>query len=737
MTGKGKSRKHIHGIRRRIGELVKDLEVDALYVEFWKICCTETLEDQRLIWSQGQRQVDIDSDVRPQENLYRTFNTMAKPKQSVYPRPPLGRDHDMEQEDSLQRIPQSRLNVRYGEVSTSTTSTPSAEASSRIFALHFLDQSHAQRLLQIHQYFEQVLNLKIDYYSRIALIVAFSTQGDMVTVQKIFRQWQQLANRSQSSTQQRQQQYGPGTGGKEMYSAVIRGLVGRNFEDPARRRHFLPPQDPTASEFRNHGATQIYAALELFYELLRKGGTPTFETYHSLVVGMSTFKNDMEAAELLLDHMLIKKKKPYVQVLHVMCREYTRRREFPAAERIFGMLKEYGIRPKAMTCNLMIKAVFQMSNIEALQYLEQRTLSNNQGLPEDLNARARQLKREKIYELRQYMRETGTAPDESTFSILFYGFGHLEDGYPDLMKTMVEMSQEQPRIEPNLPILTSLFFANLNHGKVKTAESILNQTLSSTHSERDAAAIVGIKRKGQTASPFGEQRRLQDGEVGEDANEDEKVVKIYNKLVMVPGKGSFHALMLAYVEQGDITGMERVLDKMIQIRQQQQQQQQQFQAQGGQNLQTRSGRLKTFKYRPTIPLVDLEADEYTANIMLLGYLKQRDLDKVDLIRKQILSRPDWKSSSLFWDREESRQQLTNFVREQSSKAIVERSLLDSDGDLPLLSRDMSLGDNVEGELDDDIEIDVATLSAKLRDLMKSSSSTSSSSSPSLSQDSKQ
>ncbi|KAF9094950.1 hypothetical protein BGX23_001314 [Mortierella sp. AD031] len=505
----------------------------------------------------------------------------------------------------------------------------------------------------MHQYFEQVLGIQIGYEARIALLVAFSSRGDMITTLNLFRQWQRPSSRLQTDR---------ATGGKEMYSAVIRGLIGRNFQDSERRSFYV--RDDPASGIRNQGVTQIYTALELFYDLLRQGGTPTFETYHSLIVGLSTFKNDMEAAELLLDHMIVRKKKPYVQVLHVMCREYARRKDFASVERIFGMLKEYGIRPRAVTCNIMLRAIFQMSTLEALQYLghshsaPHQFSRQEQPGEQDPNAIAEQLKRHKVQHLLEYMRENRTAPNERTFSILCYGFGHMKSGFPDLQELMAEMLQGPSALKPNLVVLNSLLFAHLNHSKIRKAESILDQISRSFHPFEDSYPHSTSPRQ-QTESPF----------LKQESRNAVSAVK------------------------------EQETDMAVDL--------------------------------PRIPM----ADEYTATIMLLGYLTQQDFRKVELIQQQIRAHPDWRSSSLFLDRDENRQELIDFVRHQSSKEIARRSLLQAGEDDD--SRDVNaaanttttkpLSGDLEGELDDDIEIDVTTLSAKLRGLMNSSPSSSSSS----------
>lgn len=628
------------------------------------------------------------------------------------------------------------------------------------FTMHFLGQSHAKRLLQMHQYFEQVLGIPIGYNARIALLVAFSSRGDMITTLNLFRQWQRP-----SSFRGAQTDRGGVGGGKEMYSVVIRGLVGRNFQDSERRSYYV--QDDPISGTRNQGVTQIYTALELFYDLLRQGGTPSFETYHSLIVGLSTFKNDMEAAELLLDHMIVKKKRPYVQVLHVMCREYARRKDFLAVERIFGMLKEYGIRPRAVTCNVMLRAIFQMSTLEALQYLGHTTTTlGNSNLPPshrepglNLDAMADQLKRQKVQHLREYMNENGTMPNDRTFSILCYGFGHMRSGFPDLQEVLVEMVQGPSAMKPSLVVLNSLLFAHLNHGKIRKAESILDQILLSFHPSEDLSFAQTPRRRQQSESPFRKQASA--STITTSTLKEENDLSDHNlpRIPMVPGKGAFHALMLAYVEQGDISSMERIVDKMIQA--QHQQQDQHYQRRQLAARLSKSSKGRSWSSSPILRhlKVDLEADEYTATIMLLGYLTRRDMVKVDLIQQQIRAHPDWRSSSLFLERDENRQELVDFVRHQSSKEIARRSLLQSateeeDGDFgesgqrsviedikaataagtaTTTTTTKPLSGDLQGELDDDIEIDVTTLSAKLRSLMNSSSpTTSSSSSPSSS-----
>lgn len=759
---------HTRRAQRRIDQLAHSLEVDALYIQFWRICQTATIEEQRLIWS-GNYDREPASSTTPnsnssnsignghrsaksrQESLYRAFNSPAKPKSSS---PPRGQ--------------QNTLKIPYCKPSSLTKSTAAAVTTTRTttstFTLHFLGQSHAKRLLQMHQYFEQVLGIPIGYNARIALLVAFSSRGDMITTLNLFRQWQRPCS-SSSRGGARTDRGGVG-GGKEMYSVVIRGLIGRSFQD-SERRSFYVQGDP-ASGIRNQGVTQVYTALELFYDLMRQGGTPTFETYHSLIMGLSTFKNDMEAAELLLDHMIFKKKRPYVQVLHVMCREYARRKDFLSVERIFGMLKEYGIRPRAVTCNVMLRAIFQMSTMEAIQYLGHTSSGNNipsphQELGQDLDAMADRLKRQKVQYLREYMHENGTMANDRTFSILCYGFGHMKSGFPDLQEVMVEMVQGPSAMEPSLVVLNSLLFAHLNHGKIRKAESILDQILQSFHPLEDLSYAQTPRRRQQSESPFSQQAPKSTPNITSALKEKEGTgvgAPLLPRIPMVPGKGAFHALMLAYVEQGDITSMERIVDKMIQT--QHQQQDQHYQRR---QLAARLSKLSKGQSRSSILQhlkVDLEADEYTATIMLLGYLTRRDFVKVDLVQQQIQAHPDWRSSSLFLDRDENRQELIDFVRHQSSKEIARRSLLESaaeeddeDGDdnnigqgtralgsssvedikatletgaTTTATKAKPLSGDLQGELDDDIEIDVTTLSAKLRGLMNSSTSTTSSSS---------
>ncbi|KAF9153862.1 hypothetical protein BG015_002413 [Linnemannia schmuckeri] len=763
------SMSHIRSAQRRIDQLAHNLEVDALYIQFWRICQTATIEEQRQIWS-GNYDRDPTSSTTStnsnsigngprsaksrQESLYRAFNSPTKPKSSS---PPRGQ--------------QDILKIPYGKPST-TAATTKSESKSAIaaaaarkmtmstFTLHFLGQSHAKRLLQMHQYFEQVLGIPIGYNARIALLVAFSSRGDMITTLNLFRQWQERPSSPSSRGAQTDRGGGGGVGiGKEMYSVVIRGLIGRNFQDSERRSFYV--QDDPASGIRNQGVTQVYTALELFYDLLRQGGTPSFETYHSLIVGLSTFKNDMEAAELLLDHMIVKKKRPYVQVLHVMCREYARRKDFLAVERIFGMLKEYGIRPRAVTCNVILRAIFQMSTLEALQYLGHTATSGNTNLSSpyrepglDFEAMADQLKRQKVQHLREYMHENGTMPNDRTFSILCHGFGHMKSGFPDLQEVVVEMMQGPSSMEPSLVVLNSLLFAHLNHGKIRKAESILDQILRSFHPIEDSSYAQTPRRRQQVESPFRKQASKSTTNTTSALKEATDVGEhLLPRIPMVPGKGAFHALMLAYVEQGDITSMERIVDKMIQA--QHQQRNQHYQRRQLVARLSKSSKARSQSSSSTLHhlKVDLEADEYTATIMLLGYLTRRDFVKVDLIQQQIRAHPDWRSSSLFLDRDENRQKLIDFVHYQSSKEIARRSLLQSateEGDddvgdsgqrstvddikaataagttMPVATKPLS-GD-LQGELDDDIEIDVTTLSAKLRGLMNSSPSTSPSSS---------
>ncbi|KAF9303017.1 hypothetical protein BGZ74_004472 [Mortierella antarctica] len=554
------------------------------------------------------------------------------------------------------------LEIPVNASSTSSTSTTHISTpSNQRFTLHYLEQSHRTRLLQMHQYFESVLGLTIGYYARIALLTAFSTAGDMITTTALFDSWRNQPIASGDTTHSRVRV------GKEMYSAVIRGLVGNHFQD-THYNPFRAARDARTS-VRNSGTTQVHAALELFYDLLRRGGTPTFETYHSLVVGMSVFKNDMEAAELLLDHMLVTKKRPYVQVLHVMIREYTRRREFRAAERLFDMLKEYRIRPKAVTCNMMLKAVFEMSPLEAQEYMGRKR--------QEVTA----FKRTKVAKLLAYMRHNKVELDQVTYSTLIYGFGHFPrgEGYPDMKRTMAELAQS--RIEPNLAVLSSLLFAHLQQGKLTRAEVFLDQMVRLSHQEQQDYSTsksedVRQDEFQQKPSPFARMSSQTNRH-----NYHEQQPSSLERAVL--GKGPFHAIMLAQIEHGDVSGMERVLDKMM------------------------AAAEDNHKFLLTLtpaevkrrPVMDLKADEHTAKIMLLGYLTARDFAKAELVQAQINARPEW-------------------AHLHQSLPLV---LQDAPRPVLLTDQDSVLGE-LEGELDDDIEIDVTTLSAKLRGLMKSAPS---------------
>ncbi|KAG0095585.1 hypothetical protein BGZ93_005695 [Podila epicladia] len=543
---------------------------------------------------------------------------------------------------------------------TSTSTTLSSNSSNQRFTLHYLEQSHRTRLLQMHQYFESVLGLTIGYYARIALLTAFSTAGDMITTTALFDSWRNQPIASGDTTRSRVRV------GKEMYSAVIRGLVGNNFQD-ANYNHIRAARDARTG-VRNNGTTQMHAALELFYDLLRRGGTPTFETYHSLIMGMSVFKNDMEASELLLDHMLLTKKRPYVQVLHVMIREYTRRREFRAAERLFDMLKEYRIRPKAVTCNMMLKAVFEMSPLEAQEYMGRKR--------QEVTA----FKRTKVAKLLAYMRHNKVELDQVTYSTLIYGFGHFPrgEGYPDMKRTMVELAQSQ--IEPNLAVLSSLLFAHLQQGKLAKAEVFLDQMVGLSHQQQQDYSLskseyIQQDEFQQTPSPFARMSSQNRH------NHYEQQSSSLDRAVL--GKGPFHAIMLAQIEHGDVSGMERVLNKLMAAAEDNQ------------------------KFLLTLtpaevkrrPVMDLKADEHTAKILLLGYLTARDFTKAELVQAQINARPEWAHLH----------QSLPLVLQDAPKPIL------------LTDQDSVLGE-LEGELDDDIEIDVTTLSAKLRGLMKSAPS---------------
>ncbi|KAG0334310.1 hypothetical protein BG000_008427 [Podila horticola] len=553
------------------------------------------------------------------------------------------------------------LEIPMASSATSTSTTRSPTPSNQSFTLHYLKQSHRTRLLQMHQYFESVLGLPIGYYARIALLTAFSTAGDMITTTALFDSWRHQPTTSGDTTHSRMRV------GKEMYSAVIRGLVGNNFQD-AHYNPFRAARDARIS-VRNNGTTQVHAALELFYDLLRRGGTPTFETYHSLIVGMSVFKNDMEASELLLDHMLVTKKKPYVQVLHVMIREYTRRREFRAAERLFDMLKEYRIRPKTITCNMMLKAVFEMSSLEAQEYMGRK--------PQEVTA----FKRTKVAKLLAYMRHNKVELDQVTYSTLIYGFGHFPhgEGYPDMKRTMVELAQS--RIEPNLAVLSSLLFAHLQQGKLKRAEMFLDQMMVLSHQEQQDYAMSKSEDAQQDEfqqmpSPFFRMSSQTNRN-----NYHEQQPSSLERAVL--GKGPFHAIMLAQIEHGDISGMERVLDKMM------------------------AAAEDNYKFLLTLtptevkrrPVVNLKADEHTAKILLLGYLAARDFAKAEMVQAQINARPEWAHLH----------QSLPLVLQDEPKPVL------------LTDHDSVLGE-LEGELDDNIEIDVTTLSAKLRGLMKSAPS---------------
>ncbi|KAG0349257.1 hypothetical protein BG004_000037 [Podila humilis] len=641
--------------QQRLRELAAAGDADGIYEEFWSTATTVPKTTQRSYWN-------MDSDTL--ESIYRAMNSRRRP---------VTRKVDTEEHVILPRTPIT---------GSLAESPPNPSPNDLPMALHYIESSHRARLLQIHQYIESILNLTASYYAQIALLNSFCSAGDMITAMKLFDRWRHQPSTGPSTKTKRRT-------GKEMYSVMIRGLVGRNFQD----RRFMPfrAARDTKTSMRNSGTTQIYAALELFYDLLRKGGTPTFETYHSLVVGMTAFKNDMEAAELLLDHMLVTKRKPYVQVLHVMIREYSRRRDFQAAERIFSMLREYRIRPRALTCNMVMKAVFEMSALEAQEYISQMmTLSDNgQGrnqLKSILEAKdpVSALKLWKVQEIRTYMRRNRVTDDQSTYSILIFGYGHLPSasGREPMKRIMSELAHSN--INPNLAVLSSLLFAHLQHN-VDKAEAMLDKMIAHSLEEQDRYLLFApssheVRVFHQAPSPFRSQATpFKPDSVGID---DEFSV---NTPQAVLGKGPFHALMLAMVERGDTGGMERVVDKMMAAAEEN----------NHRRLEQSAAQVKRR------PVADLKADENTAKIMLLGYLTARDFDKAATIQTYINSRPEWAhlhQHGITKTVEEARLQTPTVFELDQAKVFGE----------------------TEGGVDD-LEIDVTALSAKLRGQMESAS----------------
>ncbi|KAF9427495.1 hypothetical protein BGZ94_004796 [Podila epigama] len=591
-----------------IDEVCRDGKPDLLYDEFWRITRWEPMDVQRQIWTRNNVEM---------ESIYRAMN-------SPYPPHDRGGKSEGTYSPMAIRLPSpgnvdaapprsTTTTTETTETETAITSTdteppppdPPTDALDNVF-LQYQRHSHKARLLQMHDYFESVLGLQIAYHARIALLVALCSAGDMITAKTFFDKWMSEPLKD-----------GKPSVGNEMYSVMIRGLVGKN----AINTGYIPfssTQDSSTAVL-NGGVTQMYAALEQFYDMIRQGRTPQFEIYHSLIVGLSTLENDMEGAEMLLDHMIMLKGRPYGQVLHVIIREYARRRDFISAERIFSLQREYNLDPKAVTCNVMLTAIFTMSLHQAEQYLQQspEMVKKIAGAPDPLVA----LKRVKSTEMLDLMRKHDVVPTERTASILIYGFGHFPpgEGHAEIVRVVNDLRER--RLEPNLVILNSLVYAYLHQGNVNRSEKWLDKLVNLTH--KIHKALLKNSKEGQVVekyqqkpSPFQYSDRQKKGLI---KDKEEFLGR------SVLGKGPFHALMLAFIEEGKINAMERILIKM---------------KEADEFLHHVRARMTPQQVK-FCPVVNLRPDEHTAKILLLGYLTARDFEKAEKVQQEINKRQDW------------------------------------------------------------------------------------------------
>ncbi|KAF9968945.1 hypothetical protein BGZ73_009005 [Actinomortierella ambigua] len=700
---------HVEQVRRKLEHHLRARDPDSLYKQFWRICQEETVEDQKQIWSRTRLKQSL---------IYRLFNVPKKPTMTrvaagqeivhVVYTPPKG-DKAANHHDTTTTVCSSGSRMNKDNSSHHSK-----------YVLRFVGSSHPARLLQMHHYFEDVLDIPAGSDARLALIVACCSHGDMFTAERLFRDF-----RSQAS--------------EEIYGAMIRGWVSRTDK----RLEVQGVRTEDQWQMGTRRSARINSAMELFYEMQQRGIVPSFETYHTLTVGLATFKNDLEAAELMLQHMILRKGKPYVQVLHVLLREYGRRGDYEAMQRILGLYHEYGLPLKPVSATLLLKAVFQLrdSQVQAMIERDDRrsreiahtttgaekdamsssSSSNNSssGTSHEASTTPLDFRRRQIANICGLLSKEGRM-DPFVVSTLIYGYGHLAGAQQDLDQLVRSLLSSKT---PMTTVLwTSIVMAHIGQRRLRRAEATLGKALKwykdqvlqllsqepllAKGDEIKNAATVASTTATTTTKPLRKNTKL---------GWKSEVAAIRRSILPIP-RGVFHAVMVGMVESNDVFGMERIAAKMMDLSE--------FCAQHEDIVR----RLAAYGKDRTAwqGQRQQEADEYTANILLLGYLVGKEIDKAKKVAYQIEQHPSWETrrghagiealrQHVFQQARKSEMQLMREAggREDAMSGDRTRSDDGVDADEKSHIEEVMAAEGVD-ELDDDVEIDVQALTQQLR-----------------------
>ncbi|KAF9159454.1 hypothetical protein DFQ26_006510 [Actinomortierella ambigua] len=678
---------HVEKIRRKLEQYLRARDPDSLYKEFWHICREESIENQKQIWSRARLKQSL---------IYRLFNAPGKPTMTrtsqptirvVYSTATTARGDGVDSHDT------SGSGLSDGGQGSSSVAARNSNSSNSTseYMLHFVSSSHPARLLQIHRYFEEVLGIPAGSDARLALIVALCSQGDMLTAERFFRIYRRQA-------------------GEQMYGAMIRGWVSKT--DKRLEVHGAATDDQLQMLSKRRSG-RINSAMELFYEMQQCGITPSFETYHTLTVGLATYKNDLEAAELMLQHMILRKGKPYVQVLHILLREYGRRGDYEAMRRIWGLYSEYGLRLRPISGNVLLKAVFQLrdSQVQAMidrSREERRSQQQQQQQSGDNGSDAEQstleFRRRQIAEICGSLSRRDRV-DPVTFSTLIYGYGHLEGAQQDLDQVIQDLHAS--KVPMTTILWTSIVMARIGQRQLDRAETALGEALTwfkdqvlrtipqapwLLEDDGTEATVTTAATTNATITTTTPSRKNQ--KLGWKA----EVAKVRRLVLPIP-RGVFHALMVGMVESHDVLGMERAAAKMMDLYE--------FCATHEDAVRRLAGYYSGGGNERTAwrGLGQQEADEYTANILLLGYLVGQETDKARKVAHHIKQHPSWETRRGHAGIEALKQHVFQQARKNEAQAMQQsESSREGEGE----------EEEEAGELDDDVEIDVRSLTHRLR-----------------------
>ncbi|KAG0235848.1 hypothetical protein BGW41_000640 [Actinomortierella wolfii] len=653
---------HVEKVRRKLEQHIREMDTDGLYQQFWRICQTESIENQKQIWSRSRLK---------QSSIYRMFNNPKKPVMTRASQPIV----------KVLYNPKSAGDDEKSSTASSIDKDPNTQNSSQ-YLLHFVSSSHPARLLQMHHYFETVLDIPAGSDARLALIVACCSYGDMFMAERLFRDFRSRA-------------------GEEMYGAMIRGWISKT------NRRLEVPGSITEDQARlnKRRAARVNSALELFYEMQQRGIVPSFETYHTLTIGLATFKNDLEAAELMLQHMILRKGKPYVQVLHILLREYGRRGDFSSMMRIFSLYDEYGIRLKPISANLLLKAVFQLRDDQvraildhsAEQQPQQHHLTvSSSDKPQGVEDPLLQFRRRQIAHIRSSLSKQ-SKPDAFMFSTLIYGYGHLSGAQADLDQAIKDL--QRSNIPMTTVLWTSIVMAYVGQHQLRQAETALDEALKWFKDQ-----VLTKDNQDKTTTP------TSTSSLSTRRGWKAEATAARQAILPIP-RGVFHAVMVGMIESMDVAGMERTVARMMDLHDfcEKHEAAIRRQAEHSQGATVWRGSRQH------------EADEYTANILLLGYLMAKDVDKARRVAHQIAQHPSWETRRGHAGIEA----LKEYVFSQATKntASVMQAIRGEDDEDAARTHharehDVNHANTEPIELDDDVEIDIEELTRQLRSTLR-------------------